>query len=99
MALEQLAIVIGVVLGFWTGFFTRDRMYIRTRSYLNCIHFCVVISTRRYLLEIAAGHSASSGTHSCVRLSHSSAISAASYYSRQERRGAPGTRSIEASHI
>ena len=24
MALEQFAIVIGVVLGFWTGFFTRD---------------------------------------------------------------------------
>lgn len=27
MALEQFAIVLGVVLGFWTGFFTRERMY------------------------------------------------------------------------
>jgi hypothetical protein len=24
MALEQFSIVLGVVLGFWTGFFTRD---------------------------------------------------------------------------
>ncbi len=24
MALEQFAIVLGAVLGFWTGFFTRD---------------------------------------------------------------------------
>lgn len=28
MALEQLAIVLGVVFGFWTGFFTRGRVYL-----------------------------------------------------------------------
>ena len=27
MALEQFAIVLGAVLGFWTGFFTRDSKY------------------------------------------------------------------------
>ena len=28
MALEQLAIVLGVVFGFWTGFFTREGQYL-----------------------------------------------------------------------
>lgn len=28
MALEQFSIVLGVVFGFWTGFLTRDRMFL-----------------------------------------------------------------------
>ena len=35
MALEQFAIVVGAVLGFWTGFFTRDSTY--PRAYMQCI--------------------------------------------------------------
>ena len=32
MALEQFAIVLGAVLGFWTGFFTRDCASVRVMN-------------------------------------------------------------------
>lgn len=48
MALEQLAIVLGVVFGFWTGFFTRDRMYSdhcyhHMHCHFDCISSWVII--------------------------------------------------------
>ena len=42
MALEQFAIVLGVVLGFWTGFFTRGCMY--SSLYQACRLFSVIMT-------------------------------------------------------
>lgn len=42
MALEQFSIVLGAVLGFWTGYFTRDREFADlpiTSQYLNILLF------------------------------------------------------------
>lgn len=82
MALEQLAIVSGVVLGFWTGFFTRDCMY--TSLFASSAIFIIAVSTRRDIMEITAGDSTNSSGRSCLWLSLSPAVSASSHISRKK---------------
>lgn len=40
MALEQFAIVLGVVVGFWTGYFTRDSTFHILASAFYLTHSC-----------------------------------------------------------
>jgi len=54
MALEQFAIVLGVVVGFWLGFFTRDselRLFLRVLYHLL---FIVVPSSASWRIPLAA---------------------------------------------
>ena len=56
MALEQFAIVLGAVLGFWTGFFTRDSTY--PHACMRCIALNVPSSRRISFMADTSRHPA-----------------------------------------
>ena len=54
MALEQLAIVLGVVFGFWTGFFTRECEHLPYYPHMyNCPDQCEVPGSASWRMPLA----------------------------------------------
>ncbi len=65
MALEQLSIVLGVVLGFWTGFLTRNCEQPLTLFHPSVSSHSFCISYGLLLMAHTFGHSTNSRNYTC----------------------------------
>ena len=96
MALEQFSIVLGAVLGFWTGFFTRDgECEFELPGLLNAQR--VELSAGSFVLADTSCDSDSTSCLACVRIPLSASVSAFVGSAWETYRGITFSWEIEAS--